>query len=439
MSSRFLRGAAVAVLALLFVPAAAGAKTEARIRWERMCQIRADKFDLILPEAMRGNGIDMWITVMKEGYRDPLWPDLGHGYVGSTGYVVFTDRGGDRIERVSMGVTGYKIANCGVYDQVTGSADLAAFVRERDPERIGVNMSRSIGAADGLSHTSWLHLRETLGEPYADRLVSAEKLISDFRSRRVASEIVAFGEAGEWSRKIAERAFSNEVITPGVTALEDVGWWIEQQLLENGLDSSFGMPSIYITGPAGIEATSNERIIQRGDLLMIDWGVGYLNFYTDMKRIAYVLKEGEIATPPGIQNAFDRGRAARDVIRRTIKPGPTAGAMLEQLGAELTAAGFQMIEFNQPTDDDTTDVVIGCHSVGNLGHGIGPSIAWFNPTRLEYEIVPSNMFSIELFAYTKADEFGGAKIRIPLEDDAIVTERGVEWFYPANDRILLIR
>ena len=67
-----------------------------------------------------------------------------------------------------------------------------------------------------------------------------------------------------------------------------------------------------------------------------------------MKRIAYVLKEGEVAAPPGIQNAFDRGRAARDVIRRTIKPGPTAGAMLERLGEELTAAGFQMIEFNQP-------------------------------------------------------------------------------------------
>ena len=428
-----------AILFSLLAPFAASAKTEARVRWERMCQIREDKFDLILPEAMRENRVDMWITVMKEGFRDPLWEDLGRGYVGSIGYVIFTDRGGDRIERVAIGVTGYKIEQCGVYDEVVGSADLAAFVAERDPQRIGVNMSRSIGAADGLSHTSWLHLRETLGEPYADRLVSAEKLISDFRSRRVASEIVAFGEAGEWSRRIAERAFSNEVITPGVTALEDVAWWIEQQLLENGLDTSFGLPSIYITGPTGIEATSNDRIIQRGDLLMIDWGVGYLNFYTDMKRIAYVLKDGEVAAPPGIQNAFDRGRAARDVIRRTIKPGPTAGAMLEQLGEELTKAGFQMIEFNQPTDDDTTDVVIGCHSVGNLGHGIGPSIAWFNPTRLEYEIKPSNMFAIELFAYTKADEFGGAKVRIPLEDDAIVTERGVEWFYPANDRILLIR
>lgn len=422
-----------------FLPADAEAKPEARNRWERMCRIRADKFDLILPEAMRENGIDMWITVMKEGLRDPLWEDLGRGYIGSTGYYLFTDRGGDRIERVAIGVSGYKLERCGVYDEILGSADLAEFVLERDPQRIGVNMSRSIGAADGLSHTSWLHLTETLGEPYRDRLVSAEKLISDFRSRRVASEVVAFGEATEWARQIAERAFSNEVITPGATALEEVAWWIEQQLLENGLGSSFGIPSIYITGPTGIEALSNERLIQRGDLVMIDWGVGYLNFHTDMKRIAYVLREGETAAPPGLQNAFDRGREAREVIRRTIRPGPTAGAMLERLGASLEEAGFRMIEFNQPTDDDTTDIAIGCHSVGNLGHGIGPSIAWFNPTRLEFEIRPSNMFAIELFAYTKADEFGGAKVRIPLEDDAIVTERGVEWFTPVNDRILLIR
>jgi hypothetical protein len=30
-------------------------------------------------------------------------------------------------------------------------------------------------------------------------------------------------------------------------------------------------------------------------------------------------------------------------------------------------------------------------------------------------------------------------VRIPLEDDALVTERGIEWLYPANSRILLVR
>ena len=417
---------------------------EARRRWERMCQIRQDKFDYILPEVMRENKIDMWITMMKEGHYSPLYEDLGRGYTSDKGFYIFTDRGGDRIERAALGVGGYMLERCGVYDLIGrefgGTVDLAAFVRERDPSRIGVNMSKSIGGADGLSHTSYQYLTETLGEPYASRLVSAEKLVSDFRSRRVASEVVAFGEAGEMSRNIAERAFSNEVITPGVTTLEDVAWWMQDQLLERGLLSSFDMPSVYVTGPEGIAAVSTDRIIQRGDLLMIDWGVGYLNFFTDMKRIAYVLKEGETAPPAGIQNAFDQGLKVREIIRQNIKPGRTAAETLDLLGRKVEEAGFAMMaEFNKPTDTEKTEVIIGCHSVGNLGHGIGPSIAWFNPRRLEFEIKPSNMFSIELFAYTAAPEWGGKKVRIPLEDDAIVTERGVEWFYPVNQRILLIK
>lgn len=34
---------------------------------------------------------------------------------------------------------------------------------------------------------------------------------------------------------------------------------------------------------------------------------------------------------------------------------------------------------------------------------------------------------------------GGKKLRVPLEDDAIVTERGVEWIYPINPRVLVIK
>ena len=82
---------------------------------------------------------------------------------------------------------------------------------------------------------------------------------------------------------------------------------------------------------------------------------------------------------------------------------------------------------------------MGCHSVGNLGHGIGPSIASFHPLRMTFELRPTNLLSIELFAYTAAPEWGGAKVRIPLEDDAVVTERGVEWLAPPGDRILRIR
>ena len=36
-------------------------------------------------------------------------------------------------------------------------------------------------------------------------------------------------------------------------------------------------------------------------------------------------------------------------------------------------------------------------------------------------------------------KWDGKKLRVPLEDDAIITERGVEWLYPINPRILIIK
>jgi len=430
----------VSLLCLVFA-FQAGAKGEAQKRWETMNQIRLEKFDLILPEVMRENGIDMWITVNREGFEDPLTEDFGKGYVGSYGYYIFTDRGDGRIERAILGVGTALVEDNGAYDIVGSPDELREFVEERDPQNIALNFARNIGAADGLSYTSHQKLTEELGSKYSDRFVSAEKLASDFRSRRVATEIAAFARAGELSRDIAERAFSNEVITPGQTTLADVAWWMREQQFENSLGTSFGMPSVYITGPDGFVALSDDHVIQRGDFLAIDWGVGYLNFYTDMKRHAYVLQEGETHLPASIQKAFDNGRAVRDILKANIKAGRTAGETFDIVNQHINDAGFKVMEtFNQPTDDpDIVDVIIGCHSVGNLGHGIGPSIAWFNPERMTYVIQPTNLFSIELFAYTAIPEWGGKKLRIPLEDDAIVTERGVEWLYPINQKVLLIR
>lgn len=52
---------------------------------------------------------------------DPLYEDLGRGYPGSMpGFYVFTDRGGDRIERAALGIDGYMLEECGVYDIVSG-------------------------------------------------------------------------------------------------------------------------------------------------------------------------------------------------------------------------------------------------------------------------------------------------------------------------------
>lgn len=414
---------------------------EARQRWEQMCQIRKDKLDLILPQAMRENGIDMWIVASREGHDDPNAALLGGGYVGDIGYYVFTDPGEGRIERAAMGVGGAAFDQCPLYDVRKSPAELKAYVAQQNPRRIGINIASEIGTADGLSHSLHERLRETLGSDLSARLVSAEKLVSDFRSRHSATEIAAFARAGEFSRTIAERALSSEVITPGKTTTGDVAWWMMEQLHKEGLGNSFGIPSIYILGPGPRGPVSGDHVIQRGDLITMDWGVNFLTAYTDMKRMAYVLKAGENAPPPGVQRAFDKALEIRRMILDVIKPGVTAGDALAAVNGRVAQTpGLALGRYDDPVaDPKVSDVVIGSHSVGDLGHGSGPSMADFNPLRMTYTLQPSNFLSIELFLYTPVPEWGTRKIKIPLEDNGVVTERGLEWAYPANSRILLVK
>ncbi len=414
---------------------------EAKRRWDELCQIRKDKLDIVLPEAMRENGIDMWIVAEREGHADPNAMLLGGGYVGDIGYYVFTDRGGGRIERAAFGVGGAAFDQCPLYDLRLATSALAAFVSERQPRKIGINVASEIGTADGLSHSLHEKLRATLGPAMAARLVSAEKLVSDFRSRHTALGLAAFARAGEYSRTIVERALSNEVIRPGHTTTGDVAWWMMEQLHNEGLGNSFGLPSIYILGPGPRGPVSGDHVIQPGDLITVDWGVNYLTAYTDMKRMAYVLKPGENTPPAGVQRAYDKGQAIRRMILDVIRPGVTAGDALAAVNKRVAATpGFVLGKYDDPSaDPKVSDVAIGSHSVGDLGHGSGPSMADFNPLRMTYPLRVGNLLSVELFVYTVVPEWGTRKVKIPLEDNGVVTEQGLQWAYPPNSQILLVK
>lgn len=435
-----LKRLAAFALLLAAIPQAAMAQ-EARRRWDELCQIRKDKLDLILPQAMRENAIDMWIVAGREGHDDPNAQLLGGGYIGDVGYHVFTDRGGGRIERAAMGVGGAGFDQCPLYDIKAAPGELRKFVEARDPRRIGINVASEIGTADGLSHSLHEKLRTDLGPDLSARLVSAEKLVADFRSRNTALGLAAFAKAGDYSRTILERALSNEVIRPGHTTTGDVAWWMMEELHRNGLGSSFGLPSIYILGPGPRGPVSGDHVIRPGDLITVDWGVNYQTYYTDMKRMAYVLKPGENGPPAGVQRAFDMARGIRGMILDVVRPGVSAGAALAAVNKRVAQTpGYVLGKYDDPSMDmKLSDVVIGSHSVGDWGHGSGPSLADFNPLRMTYMLRPGNLLSIELFLYTVVPEWGQRKIKIPLEDNGVVGDGGLEWAYPPNDRILLVK
>jgi len=223
-------------------------KTEAMV--DTLNVIRGEKFDFVLPQAMRENNIDMWIHVMgtknvEEGNLDPLRLDLG----GNTGYFIFTDIGKERIERAAFGSIEESVEKSGAYDIVKGDISdkqLGLFVAERDPKRIAVNFSDWLAVADGISYTDYRRLANALGKKYKNRIVSAENVITDFRTRRVMSEIVFFGELCKKTVEVMESAF--DTVVPGKTTLKDLAMWLKDQNMSAGFGSliQFGLPGVFV-------------------------------------------------------------------------------------------------------------------------------------------------------------------------------------------------
>ncbi len=210
-------------------------------------RIRREKFDIVLPEVMRKNDVDMSIHVMRETIPD----SFGAEDLGSTsGVFVFTDRGGDRIERAVLGrrwgashagetwrVTWEteSVEESRAYDivhdpvlvkQPPGGPEteydyrfqgLGEFVEERDPERIALNFKLDLGpyptttrAQDGLSHTDYLLLAEELGDKYADRIVSSEFVMMEYIARPVPSEVELLKKMREDEVERITRAFEGD-------------------------------------------------------------------------------------------------------------------------------------------------------------------------------------------------------------------------------------
>ena len=439
--------------------------------------IRKEKLDLILPDAMRDNNIDMWIHVTRDGDADPMEPHFGP----ISGYAIFSDRGGDRIERalfgggghpdlfdifgsgeVAMALDGYDYGeqDPNVYDEIT------EFVAERDPKRIAVNTSDWLAIADGISHSQYVKLEKILGKKYAKRIVSAEHLITDFRVRRVQREISAMTTALEIHRQIIERALSREVITPGVTTLADIGWWVEEQFYKRGLSFGYStgvsIPRILFSAKSDPIDPPDVRwwihhdsyVIQHGDFLTFDVGVRYLDYFsTDYKRNAYIALEGETGVPASIHHAYDRAIAAHDIMRGHIKVGRTAKQTFDACVAALEEADYIHTPFTDIGTEDykiiqkamgdtkKSGFSIDFHSQGNNGGSLvtlGPSVSPFRRDRYNLKIQENHIFSFEFMVHTNLPERPGFPVSINIEGNHIITSRGVEYLHPPNEKIIVI-
>ena len=411
--------------------------------------IRRERFYLILPRVMQEKKIDMWIHVIRPwswGGTDPLRYEFGS----KSGVFIFTDRGGERIERV---VFEGEVEDPGAYDIVRGRSifvnqenyeimdyvaenpdkvleseldlrfmGLRDFVAERNPKRIAVNYMESLSfpegsetftmaLADGISYTDYLQLVKALGDKYAERMVSAEYLILDYLSRRVASEVVLYGTSGN----LRGRARKFDKIVPGATTLNEIGGGS-------------------VINKDGRRRNRGNYVIQRGD------------YISSWEGSAYVLQKGETDLPPYIRKFWEDVEKIRDILRKNIKVGPTAGETRELLIRKLEEEGFVHHDrqiYDRSLDPEKTQVALDMHAEGKgilaprISH-LGPKWHW------NIKIPLFHTFAIEYFVYMavpewdKANNSTGQQLYVMFHDGGVVTGRGMEIAYPEQSREIQI-
>ena len=61
------------------------------------------------------------------------------------------------------------------------------------------------------------------------------------------------------------------------------------------------------------------------------------------------------------------------------------------------------------------------------------------PFRSQYVVRANSIISLEYIVFVPADEWGGRKIPVNVEENALVTEHGIEWIVPPQQRVMVIR
>ncbi len=398
------------------------------------------RLDNIIPELMRREGIDMWLVINREYNEDPVYLTLvpePHMAARRTSILIFHDRGEKLgVERLSGGYYGLDGWYKATWIDKTKKQfeSLAEVIKERNPKKIGINVSSTWAFGDGLTASLKEKLEKALGSEYSSRFVSAEQLCVGWLETRSPQELSVYRHICGIPHDIIAEFFSNKVITPDITTTDDVVWWIRQRITDLGLETWF-QPSISIQRyqKKFAEEKDNANVIRRGDLLHCDVGIVYLGLCTDMQWQAYVCKIGEKDAPEGLKEALRRTNRLGDIFRAEFKTGRTGNEIVWTAMKKAEAEGLRPLIYSHP---------LGFH-----GHAAGPPMDARPPERApegiqargEYPLYMNTCYAIEFSCTTKIPEWDNQDVRIGFEETGVFTKEGCKFIDGNQTRFLIIR
>lgn len=404
--------------------------------------ILEDRIENLLPTLMRREGIDMWVIISREYNEDPVMktmlPSTWLSARRRTVMVFFDPGPGKPLDKLAIARYDVGTLLKGEWD-ISSNPDqwdaLAKVIKEKNPKKIGLNFSKNYGHADGLTYNEHEEFLQKLPKEFQSKIVSAEKLAVGWLETRTEKEMVIYPMICRISHQIIEEAFSEKVIQPGITTIDDVVWFLRQRVTDLGLETWFH-PTIDIQR-AGDQKFDHLRtfskrpgnqVILPGDLLHCDFGITYLRLNTDQQQHAYILKPNETVVPEYLRKAFATGNRLQDILVSQFKSGKTGNQIL--LDA-LTQAEKEGINGS-----------IYTHPIGSHGHAAGPTIGLWDQQKGvkgpgDYPLYENTAYSIELNAAVKIDEWNKS-IRVMLEEDGYFDKTGFRFINGRQKEIFVI-
>jgi Xaa-Pro aminopeptidase len=380
---------------------------------------------------LREVGIDAWLIYVRETALnpDPITPLLwDFAVVWPAAFIITAD--GQRIATAVVHDVA-TLERSGLFTRVVpfqrvAEETLPELIAALDPQSIALNYSPGNVAADGLSHGLYLRLQEMFADtPYAARLTSAEGIIGRLRQRKLPGELTLCREACRLAQDVFD--YFDARLRPGLAETELAAIYRER-MAQLGVGPSWeaSMCPNMNAGPhtgTGHVGPLPDVIIQPGDILNVDFGVKANGYSSDQQRMWYLLRPGESAPPEAVLRPFRAVVGAIQAGFDALRPGIPGWQVDAAARAYLAAQGYP--EYLH---------ALG-HNVGTYAHdgGIGmlapawPSYGSQAHTPLE----AGQLLTIELGVTTEWGYFG-------LEEEALITADGAEWFWPPQKELYLI-
>ncbi|MFD1061693.1 M24 family metallopeptidase [Winogradskyella litorisediminis] len=413
-----------------------------RQRAEVVDNILKDRFDNLLPQLMDDTGFDMWILISREYNEDPvlktMLPATWLNARRRTILVFYRNKAQNTIEKLAVARYNFGENIISAWDKEKEPNQwkrLIQIIEERKPKSIGLNYSDNFNICDGIVKTDYEAFMANLPNAYSNKVKSAEKLAIGWIETRTETEMVIYNQLVDITHDIIAKAFSEKVITPGVTTTTDVEWWMRDKVTALGLETWFH-PTVDVQRTAEklgnhLYAFSNrpeDMVILPGDLLHCDFGITYLRLNTDCQELAYVLKPNETEPPKFLQNALKDGNRVQDIFTSNFKTGKTGNQILAESLNEAKSEGLRP--------------AIYTHPLGTYGHSSGTTLGMWDsqegiPVNGDYPLHENTVYAIELNTTVKIPEWK-RDIRIMLEEAGFWEENGFRYVNGRQTKLLTV-